>query len=519
MAAPPEEDFQAGADGKQVAYDWHDGISIFELRVIDLDTGKSRILVPNASGMELIPGDWSPDGKWIAVYVSRGGRDKGQNGLVSTADGSLRTLKSGEPAGGLWFSPDGKYLACNTQGPAGKSEIHLLATDGSSETNALAEAANDRMLGWSPDGKRLLFASDRSGLTGIWAIAISDGRPQGRPELIKANVNPSSVGVTRSGALYYSVTSSGRDIYVAQADFETGKLLSTPTPIPQPFLGLNDLPRWSPDGKYLAYLSRRDANAHTSRLNTLAIRSVETGTVRELDPGLTMLNNGNFSQPLWSPDGAYLLVNGRGKQSGSGVYRIDARTGEAAPVLLNREKGPVLAHAWSRDGRMLYLVRGEQPGAQTLAVRDMQSGEEREILRREGPANYAGFGWVALSPDNKLLAVTAFDRGTQSGSLLVIPSGGGEPRELLRTSFAGPDQLGAWVEWSPDGRYVIFRKSMPTRENFRIPVEGGAAVKYAAEWMVGLHSTNPDGRQVAFAQGEHKIEIWALENLFKGAGK
>jgi Tol biopolymer transport system component len=507
--------------GKQVAYDWHDGISIFELRVIDLDSGKSRILVPNTPGMELVPGDWSSDGKWIGVHVFRGGAEKDQIGLVSTADGDLRILKSGELGVGLWFSPDGKYLACDTSlGPAGKSEIHLLATDGSSETNALTEAANDRVLGWSPDGKRLLFASDRSGLTGIWAITISNGRPQERPELIKANVNPSSVGVTRSGALYYSVTSSGRDIYVAQVDFETGKILSTPTPMPQPFLGLNDFPRWSPDGKYLAYLSRRDANGHTSRLNTLAVRSVETGNVRELDPGLMMLNRvGNFSQPLWSPDGGSLLVNGADKQSRSGVYRIDARTGEAAPVVLNREKGPVLAIAWSHDGRMLYLIRRGQSGTETLVAVDMQSGEEREILRREAPLSYVGLGWAALSPDGKLLAVTAFDRGTQSGSLLVIPSGGGEPRELLRTSVTGPDQLGAWVEWSPDGRYVIFRKGMPTRENFRIPVEGGAAVKYAGEWMVGPSSTNPDGRQVAFAQGEHKIEIWALENLFKGAGK
>lgn len=494
-------------DGKQVAYDWHDGIAIFELRVIDLNSGKSRLLVSKTSP-ELVPEDWSPDGKWIAVHIFHGAEE---TGLVSTADGTLRALKASNGVTCAKFSPDGKYLACSS-GADGHAEIRLLAIDSGLETPVFAQPANDRVLGWSPDG-RLLFSSDRSGLTGIWAVAISNGKPQGRAELIKANVNPSPVGVTRSGALYYSVVSSARDVYVASADFETGKI-SAPTPVPQSFLGLNDFPRWSPDGKSLAYLSRRDANGTTQRLNILAIRSMESGNVRELNPDMRMLNRGTFSQPLWSPDGGSLLVNGTDKQGRAGIYRIDAQTGAAAALILNRDAGPVVALAWSLDGRTLYLARTEvKSHTQALFARDMQSGQEREILRREIPTNYVGLGWAALSPDGRQLAVTAFDKSTQSGSLLVIPAEGGEPRELLRTSITGSDQLGAWVEWSPDGKYVIFRKGSPTRQNFRIPAEGGAAVNYAGEWMVGPSSTNPDGRRVAFAQGQHEIEIWALKNF------
>ena len=504
-------------DGKLVAYDWHDGKATFELRLIEISSGKSRLLISNPSGPELFPEDWSPDGKWILVNVSRG--EAQETGLVSTADGTLRILK---PSSAVWcmkFAPDG-YLACNS-GANGHGEIRLLAVDGSTETAAFTHPTNDRVLGWSPDGKRLLFSSDRSGLTGIWAITISDGKPQGRAELIKANVDPSSLGVTSSGALYYSVTSSARDVYVATVDFETGKMLSPPTPLPQTFLGLNDFPRWSPDGKSLAYLSRRDANGNSSRLNTLAIRSMESGKVRELNPDMRMLNRGGFSQPLWSPDGGALLVNGTDKQGRAGIYRIDAQSGVAEPVVLDDlNLGSVMALAWSPDGRTLYLVRtDEKSRAATLFARDIQSGREREILRREAPLNYVGLGWVAMSPDGRSLAITAFDRRTQSGSLLVIPAEGGEPRELLRTSSSGPDQLGAWVEWSPDGKYVIFRRGSPRRENFRIPAGGGTPVKYAGEWMVGPSTTSPDGHQVAFAQGEHKIEIWAMESQSQRPGK
>jgi Tol biopolymer transport system component len=506
-------------DGKQVAYEWHDGRSLFEVRLIDLNGGKPRVLVPNRPGMEIMPLDWSPDGRWIAVLVFRNPSPdvQGQIGLVSTADGTLRLLKSVDrPLFKLTFSPDGKYLAYDLEANR-KWEIRVLAVDGISETTALAQPDNDRVLGWSPDGK-LLFASDRSGLSGIWSIAITDGKPQGAPELIKANVNPNSLGLSRSGALYYSVVTSGRDVYVASVDFETGKVLSAPNPVPQPYLGLNDFPQWSRDGKYLAYLSRREASERSRRLTILAIRSVETGKVRELNPKMRMLNRGNFPQPLWSPDGGSLVVNGADLQGRAGVYRIDTQNGEAVPVVLDdpgREN--VSTRAWSLDGRTLYLARVDvKSRVAMLFARDMQSGQEREILRRQYPREYpVAIGGVAPSPDGRLLAVTVFDGSTQSGSLLVIPAGDGEARELLHTSNSGPEQLGVFVAWTPDGKYVIFRKGGPpaTRETFRIPAEGGAATKYGAEWTPGPFSINPDGRQVAFPMGEHKIEIWALENF------
>lgn len=502
-------------DGKQVAYGWFVTDSDTELRLMDLNGGKPRVLVAARSGVEIEPFDWSPDGKWLAVRVQKMD-NTGEIGLLATADGAFRVLKSvgrqQYPPSRMTFSPDGKYLACDlpSKDNPEQREIHLLAIDGGRETPALAQPANDRVLGWSPDGK-LLFASDRTGLSGIWALAITDGKPQGAPELIKANINPYSLGLTRSGALYYSVLASAPNIYVASVDFETGKVISAPDPLAQPYLGLNNLPQWSRDGKYLAYLSKREANSRSSQLNILAIRSMDTGKVRELKPNLTMLNVGNVPYPLWSPDGGSLLVSASDKQGRAGVYRIDAQSGDATPVILT---GPgelrTTARALSPDGRTLYIERIDVKSKTTaLFARDMQSGQEREIVRRDG------MGSAALSPDGRQLAVIGMNRSTQSTSLLIIPAEGGGSHELLRTSNSGPEQLGVFVAWTPDGKYVIFRKGAPpaTREPFRIPAEGGTAVKYGAEWSAGPPSINPDGRQVAFPMGEHKIEIWALENF------
>jgi hypothetical protein len=77
---------------------------------------------------------------------------------------------------------------------------------------------------WSPDGKRVLFSSDRSGWIDLWAIRLTDGQPEGAPELMKADLGSvEPLGMTRSGAFYYGTAfrRSSNKIQVASFDFET----------------------------------------------------------------------------------------------------------------------------------------------------------------------------------------------------------------------------------------------------------------------------------------------------------
>jgi Tol biopolymer transport system component len=220
-------------------------------------------------------------------------------------------------------------------------------------------------------------------------------------------------------------------------------------------------------------------------------------------------------QPLWSPDSSFLLVSGTDDKGRQGIYRVDAQTGESAPLVVAAEPGRLpLARGLSPDGKRLYIGRTDANGAVVLA-RELQSGTEREILRRDVLQG------SALSPDGRYLAITAFDMSSRSrtsvksGSLLVVPVEGGQPHELLRVS--APETLGEFVKWLPDGKSLLFRKGPEEgpggRATFRIPVEGGTPVKYGAEWTPGPFSIRSDGRQVAFMTGQPKFEIWALENF------
>ena len=59
------------------------------------------------------------------------------------------------------------------------------------------------VMAWSPDGKHMLFTSDRSGQTALWAQGVNDGRAPGLAAMIKRDIGSStSLGLTSSGTLY-----------------------------------------------------------------------------------------------------------------------------------------------------------------------------------------------------------------------------------------------------------------------------------------------------------------------------
>lgn len=128
-------------------------------------------------------------------------------------------------------------------------------------------------------------------------------------------------------------------------------------------------------------------------------------------------------------------------------------------------------------------------------------------------------GNIFISPDGKYIALVSGE-ATQ-----LIPFGGGEPRELLRST---PPLLVTWGMWAPDSRSIFLKKSTIDNEQteiWRIPVEGGQPVKLdmnmnldhilaVAPWGFRV---SPDGRQIAFMRGESnppaRDEIWVLENF------
>jgi Tol biopolymer transport system component len=507
-------DSRISPDGRQVAYTWYNSEGLFDLRLVALDGSGPRVLHTARAKEYVSPAAWSPDGGHVLEVVSRPGSPS-RIGLVSVADGSVRVLKTLDSGGpkGVSFSPDGHHIAYGLaqQEGAANGDIFLLSIDGKRESALVQHPANDMHPVWAPDGTWILFASDRTGSLGLWGISVADGTPRGPAQPVKPDVGELfwPLGFSRDGRFHYGLQVGMTDVYVAPFDFQSGKLLAEPKKATERYVGSNTGPEWSPDGRYLAYVSSRGRSWRQGSL-ALCIRSLDTGEERDLTPDL-----GYYMGPRWSPDGRSLLLVGFDRQSRSGLYRVDVETGVVTPLVQSEVDVFPASLEWARGGKAV-VYRRQQPNTtgQRIVVRDIESGREEEVYRAPAGTSLQGF---ALSPDGLQVAFRSYDEAARVAALNVVPTAGGAPRELLR---AGKDEIPGGMPlgvWSPDGSQILFTRARTKGKLglWRVPAQGGEAQEVGLT-MESLREVrvHPDGRRIAFAAGSPAApEVWVMENV------
>ncbi|MEK7407126.1 MAG: tetratricopeptide repeat protein [Acidobacteriota bacterium] len=507
-------------DGKRVAYGWYNKDSYYDLRLVGLDGSQPRVLLADKEWTWLQPFDWSPNGKEILALLSRTGLLRIV--LVSAAQVSLRVLK--EWPDSRWpqklsFSPDGRHIVCDPYGgarPPG-GEIFLLSSAGGEETPLIQHPAGDWSPVWTPDGKKVLFASDRTGTLGFWAIEVTDGKPQGSPELVKPDIGRLAwtMGFTRQGSLYYTVETGMEDVYVTELDPATGKMLAPPARVANRFVGTNMGPSWSPDGQYLAYHSWRGPLPFDAPgALTIVIKSVKTGEERDLSIKLDQ-----NSPVRWFPDGKSFLVRTTSRERSDrppGLYRINAESGEVS--LIKRVTG-VSSHRpeLSPDGKAIFYVQHENSKATRIVVHQMETGEEKELFRSVSPQSIRQN--LCPSPDGRQLAFVLRDSATSSAAVKIMPAGGGELRELIGGPQYRDVEAGGW---SPDGRYLFIVTGGKLSQLWRVSAEGGEPQKLDVNMRrLRYPAVHPDGRRIVFDAGTRRDqdrEVWVMENLLPPAG-
>jgi dipeptidyl aminopeptidase/acylaminoacyl peptidase len=319
-------------------------------------------------------------------------------------------------------------------------------------------------------------------------------------------------------------------------------------------------PAVSPDGASVAYAVKsldKDADKAVTHLWMTSWDGARTIQ-------LTSTPKESESQPKWSPDGRYLaFVSGRGDENEADqLWLLDRQGGEA--VKLTEGKLSVEDYAWSPDGKRIALIlkdgepeeKSEDDGKAGGAAKPDKADEKRpkpvvidRYFFKQDIEGYLGVRRSRLhvldvatrkavrvteagdydevlpawSPDGQQIAFVSkrqpeADRGYDWNIYVVDAKAGAKPRPV--TTFEGPDNNPDWESppaWSPDGKTIAYLQGGPVkliaygvRHLAVVPAMGGAPRLISPELdrNVSKPRFSPDGKAIRFL-----VEDDATENL------
>jgi Tol biopolymer transport system component/DNA-binding SARP family transcriptional activator len=485
-------------DGERVAFITHEVSGASTLYAVPATGGAPRVLLraePSPAGLWGL--SWSPDGRRIALK-----RDRSLYTL-DTDTGELTHLTDAWAPHSLAWSPRGDRIAFvseNSGYPYGSniapSSVWVVPAIGGEARRITSGGDLNQSPVWWPDGRRLLFISDRDGTPDIYSQRLDDSsEPAGSPVRLTSGLQPLSFSLSADGSrLTYSVPTVDADIWVLPMHegnddqvpprlADATRLLDTRQVIETVSL--------SPDGAWLAYDSNASGNQDIYKV------SVDGGEPIQLtrDPA------DDFA-PEWSPDGSELVFYSfRSGNRDLFVTDADGRRVEQVTTSDGSDAFP----SWSPDGDAIVYQHNpsEAPGDfQTLrrVERDRPGADWSPPVQ----LNRTLSGRPRSSPDGRWIAYWGL------GNLSVLSVTTGEESVLLR----GASGRGAPV-WSADSESLLFAARLDgVSAIWRIPRTGGQPQPVAVDggpafvrfWF------DTDGEEIVFTRLEsQEADIWVVE--------
>ena len=209
----------------------------------------------------------------------------------------------------LALSPDGKKVAVIARGEV----FAASAKDGGEATRITNTVAPESSVTWSPDSKKLVYASERDGSMEIFQY---DFATETETQLTRGQ-NMDALPVFSPDGKSLAFIRNARALFVydmeSKQEREVCKIFTDPVPI-----GGSDTFKWSPDGKWISFLT----NAPETRSYTnVSVVSASGGTAKPI----SFLANSNSGSLAWSPDGLYILFDTSQRTENGLVARIDLK--------------------------------------------------------------------------------------------------------------------------------------------------------------------------------------------------
>lgn len=396
----------------------------------------------NARGEEAFP-SLSPDGKFL-VYSSSAGASadnwSGDANIYLLRIGSTQPINlTGDfPGGGAApaFSPDGSLIAFRSERDGGG--IFVMDVTGKNQKRLTEFGSHPS---WSPDQKEIVFSTDNT-----WA-------PDAR-------------------------TTNPGELWLINVDSGEKRRLNIPSDATQP--------SWSPHGDRIAFWGQSQGDA----------KNIFTIPARGGSP--VNVTNDSFVNwnPVWSPDGRYVyFLSNRTGSMNLWRVQIDETSGAVldTPTAITTPATSILHPSFSRDGRHLAYVNM----ANTANIAELSWNTEKELMVGEPR-------WVTrvttsatmpdLSPDGEWLVYGTL--GGKEGDLFVIRTDGTGLRQLTKDPSSNRRP-----RWSPDGKRIAFESDRGGKfEIWIINADGSGLKKINSSVDLNMVEAfwSPDGTRLAF---------------------
>ena len=333
----------------------------------------------------------SPDGQWVAYAVRTRmlKEDKNEQRLwmVSTHGGDpISMTAEGVSSSHPRWSPDGKYLAFLSSRNNGKTQVWLLNRLGGEATHLTDTPQGVDDFEWSPDSTRLVLILRDPKPEDLEAAKDKDKdkpaaapKPKTPPPFVidRLQFKRDTVGYLdrRRTHLYVFDVASKKTTQVTSGDFDDSE------------------PAWSPDGLSLAFSSNRSTpdpdRTYNSDIWVVAASNTDKGA------HLTQItsNPGPDRSPAWSPDGKWIAFISQTDLKAM-IYAthhlaVAPSSGGEAKVLTLAFDRSIRRPRFSADGRSIYFI-ADDDGMQSLCRISVTGGEvARPIGGRLSVDSYA----------------------------------------------------------------------------------------------------------------------------------
>jgi Tol biopolymer transport system component/DNA-binding winged helix-turn-helix (wHTH) protein len=395
------------------------------------DGREARTLVPCTARDEFRM-SWSPDSGLLAVTAGAATiRTPSHIEVISIATGARRAVTEPPPAhSGDWspaFSPNGREIAFVRSISGSISDVFVVPTDGGVPRRITTDNADVLGVDWEPDGRQLVFSSDRAGGISVWRVSTDGGEPTllaGGGAKLKHPTVARRTGVVAYEDWQYEINL--RDQPTVEDEAQTAASISATSD------RWNFHPQISPDGRRLVFQSTRSGQYELwlSDRNGQNPRPLTRSAVYK-------------SPARWSPDSRHIVFATRSGGT-TDIATLDVDTGAMRPIV--SERSAAVATVWSADGSSIYYGSLRSGTWQIWKV-DASGGPARQVT--------ADGGYAAMqSNDGRLLYVARLDRV----GLWRRPVEGGP--EMLVADRVLAEQWPNWgvsdrgiyyVTWSDDG--------------------------------------------------------------------